>query len=615
MQCSVLMRILHIHAFRLSASLASAVCLLPSLGCDDASRASSSSSSSSTSTPGPSDAPALDLVIDDFEDADAATSLGGYWYSYSDVDNGGGSTVAFPEDDAGELMMTGVGFESELALKVEFDFDQGELTYDPYIGIGANLGSAAAPLDLSSYATLQYTYKGSGHSVRLETSDVTDYDYHGVLVPTSTGWKTVELALPLFTQEGWGTPVAFDPSHAIAVSFHVRGATGATGSLEIDNLGAVAQTAEPEPDMEIQQPAPPTPVTLESVSIDNPLQALALASLDRGYNITNWLEQERFESFEYDEAFVASLAAAGFRSLRLPIDLDLYVEAISGSGADMELTLHDDLFTVLDSFEAWTLDHGLSFTIDFHQYDRSLDFADADSKAEAVALWASVAEHFADNSRTDLFFELLNEPELSAGGTAPTAAQWTELAEQMVAAIRAHDTRHSIIFGDVEWYGIGPLSTREPLSDANVIYAFHFYEPFVFTHQGASWANMGTTHDLPFPYDPARWSDTSSELGFTPFMESWILSEMRNYYRTGNAVALKNRIATAKQWAVDHNVPVICNEFGAYDARSQLEDRVRYYTELTGIFRELEIPWQHWFMILDENGGVSAEYREAFGLD
>src|SRR6187399_661983 len=138
----------------------------------------------------------------------------------------------------------------------------------------------------------------------------------------------------------------------------------------------------------------------------------------------------------------------------------------------MEITLSEDLFTILDSFDAWTLANGLSFTIDFHQYDRSLDFADADSKAEAVALWGLVAEHFAANSRTDLFFELLNEPEPSAGGTAPTQAQWTELAEQMIAAIREHDTQHSIIFGDVEWYGIGPLSSREPLSDANVIYAF-----------------------------------------------------------------------------------------------------------------------------------------------
>ena len=580
--------------------------LLANLGCDSSS-SSHKSFSTTTAGPGPSEVPALDLVIDDFEDGDTQTALGGSWYSYSDVDNGGGSTVAY--------LAEGEGFESEHSLKADASFDQGDLTYEPYVGLGASLGSKTAPFDLSAYASLQYTYRGLEHSVRLETTDVTDYDYHGVLVPASTTWKTVELALPLFTQEGWGTKVPFDPTHVLALSFHVRGATDQTGSLEIDNLGAVEQAGPTEPDMEIQEPAPPTLVTLDSLSIDNPLQARALESLDRGYNITNWLEQARFESFVYDEAYVGQLAASGFKSLRLPIDLDLYIEESSGSGDDLELTLHEDLFTILDSFNSWTEDHGLSFTIDFHQYDRSLDFADPASTAEAVALWGAVAEHFADNTREDLFFELLNEPELSAGGTAPTGAQWTELAERMIAAIREHDDHHTIIFGDVEWYGIGPLSAREPLSDDNVIYAFHFYDPFIFTHQGASWANMGTTHDLPFPYDPARWSDTSSELGFTPFMESWILNEMRNYYRAGNVNALQNRITTAKKWAVDHNVPVICNEFGAYDGTSQLEDRARYYTELTRIFRELEIPWQHWFMILDDEGSVSPEYREAFGLE
>ena len=567
-----------------------------SLACDNA---------TSSAEPVETETAVLDLVLDDFEDGDLETPLGGAWYYYSDVDNGGGSTIE---------IASGEGFNSERSIMAEIAFDQGDLTYEPYVGFGASLGNSSAPLDLSHYATLQYSYRGPAHSARLETLDVTDYDYHGVVVPASSSWKTVQLPLPLFTQENWGVPVAFDPAHVVAVSFHVRGATGEKSSLEVDDLGVVKQAEDREPDMEIREPVPPAPVTIESISIDNPLQALAMEKLNRGYNITNWLEQERFESFRYDEAFVASLADAGFRGLRLPIDLDLYVEEVSGSGSDIELTLHDDLFAILDSFDAWTKASGLSLTIDYHQYDRSLDFGDPESMEVAVALWGAVAQHFADNPREDLFFELLNEPELSVSGTAPSQAEWTELAEAMIAAIRVHDTRRTIIFGDVEWYGIGPLSRRKPLSDDNVIYAFHFYEPFIFTHQGASWANMGTTHDIPFPYASDRWSEYSADLGFTPFMESWILNEVRNYYRTGNREALKNRMIMAKRWAIDHGVPVICNEFGAYDATSRLEDRVNYYSDVVASFAELEIPWQHWFMIMDADGGVLPDYRTAFRL-
>jgi endoglucanase len=338
--------------------------------------------------------------------------------------------------------------------------------------------------------------------------------------------------------------------------------------------------------------------------------------LNRGYNITNWLEQSRFAgTFTYDEAFVGKLAQAGFKSLRLPIDLDNYVESTTGTGDTLSVAVSADLFTVLDAFDTWTKAHGLSLTIDYHQYSTLPDKAVPDSVATAVQLWGKVAEHFAANPREDLFFELFNEPELSFAGTDPTAAEWTAIAERMIAAIRATDKTHTIIFGDIEWYGIGPLSKRAVLSDPNVVYAFHSYEPFIFTHQGASWTTLANVHDLPYPYTPERWSEYYADLGFSPYMESWILGQAQSYYRDGSKAALRNRILTAKRWAVTNNVPVICNEFGAYDGTSRLEDRVNYYTDIVSIFEELAIPWQHWFMIMDASGAVTpAEYATAMRL-
>jgi licheninase len=184
----------------------------------------------------------------------------------------------------------------------------------------------------------------------------------------------------------------------------------------------------------------------------------------------------------------------------------------------------------------------------------------------------------------------------------------------MIVAIRASDTTRTIIFGDVQWYGIVPLSNRQPLSDGNVIYAIHTYEPFIFTHQGASWANMASTHDIPYPYSAERWSPYFADLGFSPSMDAWILSAARNYYQTGNRQSLHNQVVVAKRWAVSHNVPVICNEFGAYDGASQLADRARYLTDAVSIFEELEIPWQQWFMIMDDQGVVIPEYRAAMHL-
>ncbi len=127
---------------------------------------------------------------------------------------------------------------------------------------------------------------------------------------------------------------------------------------------------------------------------------------------------------------------------------------------------------------------------------------------------------------------------------------------------------------------------------------------------------MPAVHDLPYPYDAARWANSYAALGFDPSTQpAWLISLVDSYYAEGNRSALRNRVMSAKRWATTHNKPVICNEFGAYAVASRLEDRVRYYRDMVGIFQELEIPWQHWFMVIDpQTGAIDAEIRDALGL-
>ena len=555
------------------------------------------------------------VLIDDFEDGDSKTVFpGGAWYQYDDKSNGGLSTIAFTGAADGGVAMNGPGYESTRSMEVTYTFDQGTLPYQPYLGWGVWFADSGAPMDVSPYVGIAYTYRGGAHRARIETFEVKDYDYLGMNMPAAADWSTVIVSFAQIRQEGYGVKVTFNPKNLGNISFQVRGATGAQGTVDIDNLMFLTKLPNQEPDMTVMPPNPPAETAIDSIAISNPVQAKAMAYLNRGYNITNWLEQKRFDGFTYGEDFVNKLAAAGFKALRLPIDLDLYITGTSGSGDTLDVTVHDDLFTVLDSFVDWTAKAGISLTIDYHQYDLSLNKADPDSLTKAVLLWGKVAAHLASNPREDLFYELLNEPELSFGGTPLTQDEWTAFAERMIVAIRASDTTRTIIFGDVQWYGIVPLSNRQPLSDGNVIYAIHTYEPFIFTHQGASWANMASTHDIPYPYSAERWSPYFADLGFSPSMDAWILSAARNYYQTGNRQSLHNQVVVAKRWAVSHNVPVICNEFGAYDGASQLADRARYLTDAVSIFEELEIPWQQWFMIMDDQGVVIPEYRAAMHL-
>jgi endoglucanase len=589
--------------------------LVALLACAGCSSSSSPQADSSVAWDAAGDATLDDLLVDDFDDGDGRSVLLGEWYAYDDSPDGGKSNLAFAGAAGSAIAMGGAGFESQKCLSVSYRFDKGTYAYEPYVGLGVSLASGSVPYDVTAYAGIAYTYKGDAHRVRVDTSDVKDYDYYGVQVPASPTWTTVSISFDSLFQAGWGKSVAFDPKHVVRLSFEMTGSTGQTGTLDIDDLKIVRTAAKWTKDMVIQPASPPADEVVASIAIPNPLQAKAVAYLSRGYNFTDWLESTRFTEFRYDETTVRNLAQAGFKSLRLPINLDLYVASSSGTGGELSITLGDDLFRLLDSFNTWTKAHGMSLTIDYHKYTSRFDLAKPDTVATAIQVWAKVAEHFAAEPREDLFYELLNETELSFTGTLPTQEEWTGIAERMIAAIRAVDTSHTVIFGDVQWYGIDKLCARTPLSDSNVIYAFHDYDPEIFTHQGATWDEMGSSHGIPYPYSPERWSTSYADFGFSrSTTPSWILNQAQSYYINGTRAAIRNRIVKAKRWAVKNNVPVICNEFGAYDAASKLDDRVRYYTDVVGIFDELSIPWQSWFMTMDSAGALPAGYATAMGL-
>jgi licheninase len=302
----------------------------------------------------------------------------------------------------------------------------------------------------------------------------------------------------------------------------------------------------------------------------------------------------------FDESDVKLMAESGIKSLRLPIDLDLYAtnrdKFVKDTTGTVELAFDDDtLFMVLDSFVEWTGKHDMSLVIDYHEYDNSYNATSAkDNKyiQMMAETWKHVAAHYAENTREDLFFELLNEPDMSAGKV--TAAQWTTAAQAMIDSIRSVDKKHTILFGDAQWYSINLLTKRTPFTDDNIVYVIHTYEPFVFTHQGGSWTDYATIKGIPFPYDPAKWSTISGDFGVTKGSQISVKNAVKNYYKNGSKEAIMAEILKAKKWAATNNVPVIINEFGALNLRSSAESRLNYLTAMREICDTLQIPWTHW---------------------
>jgi len=559
-----------------------------------------------------------DAVIDNLDDGDGENELEGGWYTFSDI-NSGGLSLTDPQSVGGMIGPEGA-FQSDNGISFNYTIRKEDYPYNPYVAVGMSL--AETGYDASQYAGFQYWHKGAPHRVRVEIPDVQDYDFHYMEVVRHDEWTLVTVDFAEVLQEGWGDPVGFDPAKIQSIVWEFRGPDGSTDSAKLDEIYFVNEiTYELQNDLVIREPLIPEELATEDLSVNTPLNELTMRYLTKGVNLTNWLEENRkFTEFEHDESDVIRYAEQGFLGIRLPIDLDLYVvERDSVVAGTKEFSVDTLIWTPLDSLVAWTARHNMSLTIDYHQYDGSFNgetAADPGYRAMAASIWKAVAERYSTNPREDIFYELTNEPDLETeAGNNISQADWRELAQQMIDSIRTVDTEHAIIFGDVEWYSLDRLVENEPFADDKIIYAFHFYDPFIFTHQAASWAGLGSTKNTPFPYTAEEWSTEFRYFGVNESTPSWVKSQFRSYYREGNKIAMKNRLVKVKEWAHLHQVPLICNEFGANPARANPEHLANYFRATSEIFQELDIAWQVWFGSHDSDGNLLPGLSEAFQLN
>ena len=114
-------------------------------------------------------------------------------------------------------------------------------------------------------------------------------------------------------------------------------------------------------------------------------------------------------------------------------------------------------------------------------------WTEPDYQQRYLALWEAIARRYA-NHPTVLAYGLLSEPVTEDA----TGAQWWNLFEAARRRVRSVDPHHLIIadplMGTRGEYSVpASVERRRVIDDARVVYDIHFYEPYEFTHQGATW--------------------------------------------------------------------------------------------------------------------------------
>lgn len=307
----------------------------------------------------------------------------------------------------------------------------------------------------------------------------------------------------------------------------------------------------------------------------------------KGVNLTSWFQQSSVRQVQftkYTKQDFINIKELGCNVIRLPIDLHSMT-----LGAPNYL-MDPLFFFFLDQVVDWTEELELHLILDNHSFDPPS--TDPNIENVLIKVWLQMADHY-KNRNNYLYYEILNEPHDMSD------ASWNRIQLNVINAIRQIDSTHSIIIGPAGWNGYNNLQYMPVYADTNLIYTFHFYEPFLFTHQGATWTDpsMGPVTDIPFPYDAGSMPSIPTEM-----IGTWVASAYGDYNNKGKDSWVQQQIDIAISFKSSRNVPLFCGEFGVYIPNSINDQRVNWYNTVCSYLEQNGISWTIW------------DYQGGFGL-
>lgn len=256
----------------------------------------------------------------------------------------------------------------------------------------------------------------------------------------------------------------------------------------------------------------------------------------RGVCFSNqfWVN-EAISEFHHGEQDYKRLADLGVNLVRFYINYTILEDEFNPG------VYKDSGWEWLDKNIEWARKNGIYLILDMHVPPggyQSLGegmglWNNLEAQDRLKKLWQAIAKRYKDETAVGAY-ELVNEPIVSH-----SQKQWEHLAQELVDAIRKVDKNHLIVVERVngtkgEWrtYNNPNLFL---LDDDNIMYTFHFYYPFFYTHQFASWTDQkegGAYPDTDRLAGPAtlEWADATFDSPTLPAGDSdWKVYSSKPY--------------------------------------------------------------------------------------
>lgn len=289
---------------------------------------------------------------------------------------------------------------------------------------------------------------------------------------------------------------------------------------------------------------------------------------------------------EKDIAYIASL---GMDHIRLGYDQIVLEEK--------PYVYREEIFRHVDDFIAWCKKYDLNIVLNMHKAvgnycDIAEDVELLDSEElqnRFIAMWLAFEDRYHDDN--SIVFELLNE----VRDVDPE--KWNVLAEKTVAALRKKNTQRRIIIGSTAWNSPDKLKYLRVFEDENIIYTFHNYAPFAFTHQqGVLQAEpLYYNRKMPYPGQIERYRDYEKVV----HGEENALAQ----YEKMDIQFLRDALGGAAEFVKVHPDKILwCGEFGTI-RHANIVWRENWMRDMITILKENDIPYCVWNYLSTPNDG------------
>jgi endoglucanase len=280
-------------------------------------------------------------------------------------------------------------------------------------------------------------------------------------------------------------------------------------------------------------------------------------------------------------AQLQALRKVGFDFVRLAVDPGPFLQFQGSRREDLDRTLIGRVKLILAS--------GLSVVVDFHPSDVNPDYtAQALTAGPDVPVFRAYLGLLKHTSglvgalhSDKVALELMNEPPVQP-------SVWQPMLDEAYAAARSGSAALVLVLegGDeASATALMAMRTAAFAKDPAALLAFHYYDPYQFTHQGASWNAARYLAGVPYP---ARARPLDDSIAATSaLIAASELSEPRkslafqdaqkrlaDYWASGfDSDSIARHFAQIVDWARSQNIPpgrIMLGEFGARLTAQQL---------------------------------------------